>query len=88
MGEGLEQALHEIRSIAHGAYPSVLRDLGVGAALTAAARSEQRARVKVGRLGRYSEDVEAAVYFAALEALQNASKHSPAGSRITVEVWG
>ena len=43
--------------------------------------------MKVGRLGRYPEDLEAAVYFAALEALQNASKHSPVGSRIVVEVW-
>jgi signal transduction histidine kinase len=31
--------------------------------------------------------VEAAVYFAALEALQNASKHSPADARIAVEIW-
>ena len=87
VGEGLEQALHEIRAIAHGAYPSILRDFGLGAALTEAARSEDRARVKVGRLGRYTEDVEAAVYFSALEALQNASKHCPPGSRIAVEVW-
>ncbi len=88
VGEGLEQALGEIRAIAHGAYPALLRDFGIGAALTEAARTESRARVKVGPLARYSEDVEAAVYFSALEALQNASKHSPAGSRITVEVWG
>jgi signal transduction histidine kinase len=87
VGEGIEQALDEIRAIAHGAYPAVLRDHGVGAALTNAARSDGRVRVKVGRLGRYPEDVEAAVYFAALEALQNASKHCPAGSRIAVEIW-
>jgi signal transduction histidine kinase len=87
VGEGLEQALDEIRAIAHGAYPAVLRDFGIGAALSEAARSETRARVQVGPLGRYSEDVEAAVYFSALEALQNASKHCPAGARITVEVW-
>ena len=87
VGEGIGQALDEIRAIAHGAYPSVLRDFGIGAALTEAARSDGRIRVKVGRLERYTEDVEAAVYFAALEALQNASKHSPAGSRIVVEVW-
>ena len=62
-------------------------DFGVGAALTEAARSDGRVRVKVGRLERYPEDVEAAVYFAALEAVQNASKHCPAGSRIVVEVW-
>jgi signal transduction histidine kinase len=87
VGEGLEQALDEIRAIAHGAYPSTLRDFGIGAALSEAARSETRARVRVGPLGRYSEDVETAVYFSALEALQNASKHCPAGARITVEVW-
>jgi signal transduction histidine kinase len=87
VGEGLEQALDEIRAIAHGAYPAVLRDFGIGAALSEAARSETRARVQVGLLGRYSEDVESAVYFSALEALQNASKHCPPGSRITVEVW-
>ena len=87
VGAGLEQALDEIRAIAHGAYPAVLRDFGVGAALTEAARSDGRVRVKVGRLERYPEDVEAAVYFAALEAVQNASKHCPAGSGIVVEVW-
>ncbi|HWN22260.1 MAG TPA: ATP-binding protein [Gaiellaceae bacterium] len=87
VGEGLEQALDEIRAIAHGAYPSVLRDFGLGAALTEATRSESRARVQIGRLERYSEEVEAAVYFSALEAVQNASKHCPPGARITVEVW-
>jgi signal transduction histidine kinase len=87
VGEGLGQALDEIRAIAHGAYPAVLRDFGVGAGVTEAARSDGRVRVKVGRLGRHSEDVEAALYFSALEALQNASKHCHAGSRIVVEVW-
>ena len=79
VGVGLEQALHEIRAIAHGAYPAVLRDFGLGAALTEAARSDGRVRVKVGPLGRYGEEVEAAVYFAALEALQNAVQALPRG---------
>ena len=87
LGVGLEEALDEIRTIAHGAYPAVLRDFGVGAALTEAARSDGRVRVKVGRLERYGEDVEAAVYFSALEALQNASKHCPPDAAIAVEIW-
>lgn len=87
LGVGLEQALDEIRAIAHGAYPAVLRDFGLGAALTEAARSDGRVRVKVGRLERYGDEVEAAIYFSALEALQNASKHCPADSRIALEVW-
>jgi signal transduction histidine kinase len=87
VGVGLEQALDEIRAIAHGAYPAVLRDFGLGAALTEAARTDGRVRVKVGPLARYGEEVEAAVYFSALEALQNASKHCPADTRIAIEVW-
>jgi signal transduction histidine kinase len=55
--------------------------------LTEAARSDSRVRVKVGRLERYGEEVEAAVYFSALEALQNASKHCPVDSRIALEIW-
>jgi signal transduction histidine kinase len=43
--------------------------------------------VKVGPLARYGEEGEAAVYFSALEALQNASKHCPVDSRIALEIW-
>jgi signal transduction histidine kinase len=57
------------------------------ASLTVTAGSDGRVRVKVGGLGRYAEEVEAAVYFSALEALQNASKHSPADARIVIEIW-
>src|SRR5207244_3446693 len=38
-----------------------------------------------GGVGRYGAEVEAAVYFACLEALQNASKHA-AGSAVVVSV--
>ena len=37
-------------------------------------------------IGRYAQDVEAAVYFCCLEALQNAGKHAGDGAEITVEV--
>ena len=32
-------------------------------------------------IGRYSPDIEAAVYFCCLEALQNAAKHAPEAQR-------
>ena len=38
--------------------------------------------VDADELGRYAADVEAAVYFCCLEALQNAGKHAGAGASI------
>jgi signal transduction histidine kinase len=35
-------------------------------------------------VGRFPQDVEAAVYFCCLEALQNAAKHAGEGARVTV----
>jgi signal transduction histidine kinase len=37
-------------------------------------------------IGRYSRDVEAAIYFCCLEALQNAGKHAPE-SHVTIRIW-
>ena len=37
-------------------------------------------------VGRYPPDVEAAVYFCCLEAMQNAGKHAGEGARITITV--
>ena len=37
-------------------------------------------------IGRYAPDIEAAVYFCCLEALQNAAKHAP-DAHVTVRVW-
>jgi signal transduction histidine kinase len=37
-----------------------------------------------GRIGRYAEDVEVAVYFCCLEALQNVAKHAGPDATATV----
>ena len=37
-------------------------------------------------IGRYGLDIETAVYFCCLEALQNAGKHA-AGATVTVRLW-
>jgi signal transduction histidine kinase len=42
--------------------------------------------VSAAGIGRYSADIEAAVYFCCLEALQNAAKHAPDAS-VEVRVW-
>jgi signal transduction histidine kinase len=40
--------------------------------------------VRGGRIGRYSEDVEVAVYFCCLEALQNVAKHAGENASATL----
>jgi signal transduction histidine kinase len=42
--------------------------------------------VQAAGAGRYPPEVEAAVYFCCLEALQNAAKHAPAAA-VQVRVW-
>jgi signal transduction histidine kinase len=41
--------------------------------------------VSAGGLGRYALEIESAVYFCCLEALQNAAKHAP-GAQVDVRV--
>jgi signal transduction histidine kinase len=77
----------ELRELAHGIYPPLLRDQGLGEALrTAAARSTLPCAVHVDLPGRYPQEVETAAYFCCLEAVQNAGKHAGPRARVTVEV--
>jgi signal transduction histidine kinase len=81
----LDQAATDLRGLAHGIYPPVLTDLGLPAALTAAAaRCPRPVTVHAGSTARYPPAVEAAIYFCCLEALHNAAKHAGDRARITV----
>jgi len=83
----LKTTIQELRDLAHGIYPPLLADSGLGRALEAAAsRSPLAVSVTAADVGRYPADVEAAVYFCCLEALQNAAKHAP-GATVTVRLW-
>ena len=78
--------LEELRDLAHGIYPPLLRDRGLPEALrTAANRSPLSATAEADLPARYPADAEAAVYFCCLEAMQNAAKHAP-GATLRVEV--
>jgi len=82
-----EAALEDMRSLVRGIYPPLLVDRGLGDALAWAARSAPvDTTLTVDRLGRYGPEVEAAVYFCCLEALQNAAKHAGEGAHATVSV--
>jgi signal transduction histidine kinase len=81
----LDQAATGLRRLAHGIYPPALTDLGLPAALTAAAaRCPRPVTVHADSTTRYPPAVEAAIYFCCLEALQNAAKHAGDHARITV----
>jgi len=76
----VSNAVETLRELARGIYPPVLADFGLAAALRAqAARSPLPVEVAADGTGRYPPEVEAAVYFCCLEALQNAIKHAHAG---------
>jgi signal transduction histidine kinase len=88
LGEETEATIDEVRALAHGIYPSLLADRGLPDALHAAVLSAPiDARLSVDHVGRYPAQVENTVYFACLEALQNAEKHAGADSRVDISVW-
>jgi signal transduction histidine kinase len=78
------EALDDLRDLARGIYPPLLADQGLGAALESQARkSPVPVSVETDGIERYPQDVEAAVYFCALEALNNLAKYANA-TRATV----
>jgi signal transduction histidine kinase len=87
LGGQVDEAIEELRGVAHGIYPAVLADRGVGMALKAAARSSAMpVRVGDGWRGRHPEEIETTVYFCCLECLQNAAKHAGRGASATVRL--
>jgi signal transduction histidine kinase len=75
------EASRDLRELAHGIYPPLLADRGLPDALEAQARrSAVPVVVQPQGIGRYPQEVEAAVYFCCLEALQNVAKYSGAAS--------
>jgi signal transduction histidine kinase len=83
----VQTAIAELRALAHGIFPPLLVSGGLGDALPAAAgRAALPTTVELVDVGRYGNDIEAAVYFCTLEALQNASKHAGPDATATVTV--
>jgi signal transduction histidine kinase len=87
LGEEIDAALGELRSLAAGVYPSLLAARGLPDALrTAALQSPVPASVEVDGSDRYSQDVETAAYFCCIEALQNVAKHAPGASSVSISL--
>jgi len=88
IGAQAREALAAMRDLARGIYPPVLADRGIAAALEAqVARAGPLVALAADAsvaAARFAPEVEAAVYFCCLEALQNCAKHAPG---TPVSVW-
>jgi signal transduction histidine kinase len=85
--EDASAAVEELRGLAHGIYPTVLRERGLDDGIQSIARASPLPVSRVGTpVGRLSPAVEAAVYFCINEAVQNATKHAGAGAHITISL--
>ena len=87
-GQRVQAALDDIRDLAHGIYPSALTDLGLAYALADVTRTLPVHVVLHTELPRrVTADVETAVYFCCVEALQNVAKHCRAGARADLSLY-
>jgi signal transduction histidine kinase len=76
-----QDALENLRDLARGIYPPLLAERGLPEAIEAQARKAPfPVTVDHDGVGRYPRDIEAAVYFSVLEALQNVAKYAEASN--------
>ena len=87
LGNEVDAALDEVRSLARGIYPAPLADWGLVEALRSAAlASTLPTAVLAAGVGRYPREVESAAYFCCLEALQNVSKHARGATAVVIDL--
>ena len=76
-GDDVDHLIDEVRDIARGIYPALLTSFGLASALVSAGvQSGQTVSVQVTGVRRCRPEVEIAVYFSCLAALDNAAKHA------------
>ncbi len=86
-GDEVQQAIEEIRAFAHGVYPELLASNGLAEALLSASRrASTPVSVSARGIRRRRPEVENAVYFTCLAAIDNAVKHA-GPAQIYVHVW-
>ncbi len=87
LGAQTDLAIDELRLLAQGVYPSLLADLGLTAALQGLAlHNPLPVRVAAHGISRYAMEVESAVYFTCVEAVQNAMKHATGATAVWIDL--
>ena len=85
LAQSLDAALEEVREIAHGLYPPLLTASGLAAALNHVREHTAYAlQIDANGVGRYPQQIESAVYYCCLEAVQNATKHGGRGVHVSI----
>jgi signal transduction histidine kinase len=86
-GEEVQQVIEEVRAFARGVYPLMLASEGLGAALVCASRyAAEPVTVSSRGIRRCRPEVESAVYFTCLAAIDNAAKHA-GPAEVSVRAW-
>ena len=76
-GDDVDHVIDQLRDLARGIYPALLTSFGLAAALVSAGVQAGRpVTVHASGVRRCRRDVEIAVYFSCLAALDNAAKHA------------
>jgi signal transduction histidine kinase len=83
----LQEAITELRSLAHGIFPPLLMSGGLTEALPAAAARATLPTMTEIAVGRHRQEVEAAVYFCCMEAMQNSGKYAGDNASGSIKVW-
>jgi signal transduction histidine kinase len=82
--DAVDSAITTLVELSRGIYPKVLAEEGVAAAIRNLVSTSATPVTVLDRgVGRHPEELEAALYFCCIEAVQNAVKHASAG---TIEV--
>ena len=85
LGRGLDDALADIRSVTRDGAPRTLAGFGVAEALrSVTAGAALPVVIDADGFGRYPPEIERAVYYSCVEALQNSVKHG--GSNAVVRI--
>jgi signal transduction histidine kinase len=86
-GDEVQQAIEEVRAFARGVYPLLLASEGLDAALVSASRyAPEPITVSARGIRRCRREVESAVYFTCLAAIDNAAKHA-GPAEVSVRAW-
>jgi signal transduction histidine kinase len=84
----VEDALTELRELAHGIYPPALGRWGLARAFELlSSRHPGRVDVIDACARRFRPEIEAAMYYCCMEAVQNASKHAGADAHISIRLY-
>jgi signal transduction histidine kinase len=83
----IDDTIQDMRMIANALVPPVVAEAGIAEALRMAARDGPLdVVVRADGVGRFSPEIEKTVYFACMEAIQNAAKHARGATTVTVDL--